>query len=423
MEVTITKYLREDRGGLGLAAIHLRVCWLGQKVRFSAREKIRPSLWDAQHQIIIKSPDKAIEKESKAVSRRLGIYTTQLEKFFEVRTIAPTVAEVQAEIERIRREELGYIRKVRLVPDPPPEAPAYPSLKDFLTGYAKTLPGGLTGSTRHHIEAIMTHLDAFREGLDWKDLRINTLNQLKNYFSEELVLADNTIVAYFGSFKGALKYARICQYPVPDDYTLISNTRADVIRPVLTRQHIEILQSLTFPDDPETEQTRWLFLMACFTGLRRSDLHQARMANVRTIEGHPCLVVIQQKTGKSLAIPLIPRAFSLLQQRPDGLPVPDIRTYNINIRELAKKAEFTEQQVVASVYKGKILSETMPLHDLMSSHTARRTFAVIMTEGGLNTRVLQELMGHVDISSTQKYVRLSSQAIVTQAVSAWEKIW
>lgn len=424
MDVTITRYLREDRGGKDLAAIHFRVCWQGQKVRFSAREKIHADLWDEANQLIKKSPDKTIDRENKSVSRRLGIYTTQLEKFFELRSVAPSVAEVQAEIERIRRDELGQAVKVKQEPEPVPEGPKFPTLREYLDEYAKTLPGGLSKSTRQHIEAIGIHLDAFMGQINWQHLRINTLNQLKNYLSEEMNLSDNTVAAYFGSFKGALKYARVLEYPVPDDYTLVSGSPADVIRPALTKSHLEKLANLDFEENEQhLERTNWLFRLACYTGLRRSDLHQVRMANVREVEGHPCLLAIQQKTANSVAIPLIGPAMSLIEQRPDGLPLTTGHWYNRNIQAVAKKAEFTETAVVASRYKGKIISSTLPLHDAITSHTARRTFAVIMTEGGLNTRVLQELMGHVTIVSTQKYTKLSNPTIVAQTVDAWKKIW
>ena len=242
MEVAIAKYLRECRGSDGLSAIHIRVCWLGRKVRFTTREKINPDHWNAENQIIKKS---AVKEVGRSVVNRLAIYTNQLEAYFERRETVPSVAEVQAEIKRIRIEELGELPK-SVVVEPPKLAQT--TLKEFLETYIKELPGGLSSSTERHLSAIIDHLDSFQLGLNWEGLKINTLNQFKAYLSKEINLSDNTVSAYFGSFRGALKYALVMGLPVPNDYTIISTTTVPVIRPALTMAHLkrdlaEILQA------------------------------------------------------------------------------------------------------------------------------------------------------------------------------------
>ncbi|NID09338.1 tyrosine-type recombinase/integrase [Fibrivirga algicola] len=427
MSATVDRYLRNDQPDkAGRFAIMLAVYWSGNRVRLSSGEKALPAEWDDE-----KKQVRTRVKFSSDINQRLSTYASGLNSFvYQQENAGVVVTEdmVRAEKERIRVELLG---KAKPTAAPSPIVSPYPSIDAFGLQFRAEMKAQKSKAWDTTTETVLKHLKAYRPDLDWPDLDIGVLNLFKVYLQDELSLADTTMKAYVAMLRGLLKYAAQKRMPVPPDFTwLESRSASDPILPELNWHDLNQLRDVTIRDKQLThssavplrvyEDTRWYFAMAASTGLRHSDLWQLQTPKLMQIDGIDCLDAVQQKTGKRVPIPLNDYALGFLESRPSG-PPPDLYNYNYCLKDVGKQAGWLRPVVLGSFYKGRMVAETMELYKAANSHMARRTFATLMSNGGMPTRTLQEIMGHVAISSTGKYVKVSSSTVVSQTMDAWKR--
>ena len=140
-------------------------------------------------------------------------------------------------------------------------------------------------------------------------------------------------------------------------------------------------------------------------GLRVSELVNLKITDIDLSSKY---VRCFGKGSKERLIPMGEKAKNVIKEY---LPQRDllVKKYNLNTRRLLilETGRFiTRQDIYTFIHnQGKLI------HKNISPHTLRHSFATHLLENGADLRVVQELLGHSDVSTTQLYTHISKKRL------------
>lgn len=151
-------------------------------------------------------------------------------------------------------------------------------------------------------------------------------------------------------------------------------------------------------------RARNLFLIGCYTGLRVSDFSRLREAHIGRF-----ITIKTQKTGTPVVIPIHPVVREILESGFDLSDVVSDQKLNVHIKELCRLAGIDEEILVNKNVGGRNTEVMLPKYRLVSSHTARRSFATNAYKAGVPTIAIMKITGHKLESTFLKYIRVSAE--------------
>ena len=155
------------------------------------------------------------------------------------------------------------------------------------------------------------------------------------------------------------------------------------------------------------ERVRDMFVLGCNLGQRYSDLVRISPENFRNGQ----FSIVQQKTGNKCFVPINSMSidsritWAILEKYNYHAPYTgDINNYNTYLHELLHHIgeDFLEEVHIDNKINGVITRETKQRYQLISSHSARRSFATINTLRNIPRNKILRATGH---SSEKAFVR------------------
>ncbi|OAV70077.1 Tyrosine recombinase XerD [Bacteroidales bacterium Barb6XT] len=136
-----------------------------------------------------------------------------------------------------------------------------------------------------------------------------------------------------------------------------------------------------------------MFIVQCFTGLAFVDMQRLSGADIMEVEGRKVVRSNRKKTDSAFIFLLLPQAEKVLERYNYRLPRMAINSYNQRLKLVGKGAG---------------------IEKVISSHSARHTFAVYLINKGISLSVVSKTLGHSSLTMTQRYAQLLSSTIVSE---------
>lgn len=188
----------------------------------------------------------------------------------------------------------------------------------------------------------------------------------------------------------------------------------------LTESELLELENLDLSEMPSLERVRDMFILGCYTGLRFSDFNNISKGQFHHTPDGDILTIGTQKTNKQISLPILPPAQRVINKyTEDGIlrlprPISNAK-FNQYIKQVAKRADSlkTSQKVEHEIRGLKVL-QNVSKWELVTTHTARRSFATNMYKRDIPVQNIMALTGHSTESSFYTYIQMTPKEHAVQ---------
>ena len=191
-----------------------------------------------------------------------------------------------------------------------------------------------------------------------------------------------------------------------------SNPTDEIDRPKIEKKIPEFLtleevsSLLNFEVNNEFEARNKAILELLYSsGLRISELTSLELSNIDLDE---CLVRVMGKGSKERIVPLGDYAIDALKEY-IYFYRPMLNKNNSSYVFLNNRGGVLSRQFIFKVIKEECIKKGIRKN--VSPHTLRHTFATHLLKNGADLRIIQELLGHENLSTTQIYTHLTNDKL------------
>lgn len=161
------------------------------------------------------------------------------------------------------------------------------------------------------------------------------------------------------------------------------------------------------------------FILMCWTGCRYSDLGKLVKENIAQ-DGF--FHIEQRKTGANVIIPIFPAVRRIFKRYNNVLPKPlSHDQFNEYIRSICRKVGIKNNVKITHTEKGKRVSKFFEKCDLVTAHTARRSFATNMYNRNFPTLMIMRVTGHKTEKNFLNYIKITAEENADKMMKLFKK--
>lgn len=261
-------------------------------------------------------------------------------------------------------------------------------------------------------------LDAYLRDLDKllvfleaekKDVCDVELNDLQTFAAQlhDVGIGPRSQCRILSGVRSFFKFLELDGYRDDDPSELLeSPVLGEHLPEVLSTEEVDQLEASIDLSKPEGQRNRAIIEVLFSCGLRVSELVNLKLSNLYIEEQY---VRVMGKGSKERLVPISPRALKELDywfmDRRQLKIKPGEEDYVFLNR---RGAHLTRTMILIMI---KQQAEEAGIQKTISPHTLRHSFATALLEGGADLRVIQALLGHESIGTTEIYTHIDMSTL------------
>ena len=175
---------------------------------------------------------------------------------------------------------------------------------------------------------------------------------------------------------------------------------------VLTTAEVDQLEASIDLSKPEGHRNRAIIEVLFSCGLRVSELTHLRLSDLFLDDGY---VRVMGKGSKERLVPISQRAIHELQLWFFDRNLMTIKPGEEDYVFLNRRGAHLTRTMILIMVKRQ--AEAAGIQKTISPHTLRHSFATALLEGGADLRVIQAMLGHEDIGTTEIYTHIDTTTL------------
>lgn len=262
------------------------------------------------------------------------------------------------------------------------------------------------GLSNNSIAAYELDLKRLQDYMDSHQIDIvhASFDDLQNFVFETFksISSAKTQARLLSSIHSFYRFLLYHQYIQQDPSELLEMPRIEKKLPeVLTLDEIDAMIAQIDMSKAEGHRNRAIIEMLYGSGLRVSELTELKLSNIYRKEGYMRII---GKGNKQRLVPISPEADKQLGYWLEDRAKLDIKPDAVDIAFLNHYGRQLTRAMIFTIVKQ--LAKDAEIRKTISPHTLRHSFATHLLQNGADLRIIQQLLGHESIVTTEIYTHV-----------------
>lgn len=257
---------------------------------------------------------------------------------------------------------------------------------------------------RHDLHLLLNHLSG--QGLAPTDVKLDDLQRFAAWIHERGI-GPKSQARILSGVRTFYHYLVVDGYLEIDPTELLESPHLPKHLPeYLTTEEVDRLEAAIDLTSAEGHRNRAIIEVFFSCGLRVSELVELKLSNLFLNERFMRVV---GKGGKERLVPISQRAVGELELWFDDRRQMRIKPGEDDYVFLNRRGHHLTRTMILIMVKR--LGEAAGIKKTLSPHTLRHSFATALLRGGADLRVIQVLLGHADIATTEIYTHMDDETL------------